>query len=77
MIWNICFILSVLLLIAGIVCAIVRKYSQKVRDPHTFIVLAITVFLSAMSMFFAYEYTSQFANEPGGVIDAVLISVPS
>ncbi|MBR5601111.1 MAG: hypothetical protein IKW24_00615 [Clostridia bacterium] len=74
MIWNICFILSVLLLIAGVVTAIVRKYSKKVRDPHIFIVLAVTVFTSAMCMFFAYEYTNQFVNEPNSVLNAVLVA---
>lgn len=75
MIWNVCFILSVLVLIVGGVTALIRKKSKKILDPHLFFVLVITVFISAMLMFFALEYTGGFEKNVAGALNAALLAI--
>lgn len=70
MLWNICFIIAILILVGGIVFAV----RAKAKETRSFFVLAIAVFLSAMTMFFALEYTNQYAAEPNGAVNAFFIA---
>lgn len=77
MIWNICFSISLAMIIAGTIIAI-RLFRQKDKQNNetiAFFTLAITVYLSLAVMYFAMEYTGPYYNEPSGIVTAVLVSL--
>ena len=77
MIWNVCFSISLAMIIAGTVIA-VRLFRQKDKQNNetiAFFTLAITVYLSLAVMYFAMEYTGPYYNEPSGIVTAVFVSL--
>ena len=74
MLWNISFIIAVLCLAPGVIYAIRAKKNKK-NDAHSLLVLAISVFVSAMVLFFALEYSTQYSTQPNGVVNALFIAI--
>lgn len=77
MIWNICFPLSVAITVIGIMIAM-RLFGSKQRqnnDTLGFFTLAVTVFITACVMFFAYAYANDYDGEVGGAVNSVLLAI--
>lgn len=77
MIWNICFPLSLVVLVIGAVIAVCtfRKKDRRNSESLGFFTLAITVFISAGIMFYAMGYANDYTDAPGGVINSALLAI--
>lgn len=77
MLWNICFFVSLAVLIAGFVWAIClfRQKDKQNNDTLGFFVMAATVFVSAAVMFFAFALSNDYDGATGGRINSVFLAV--
>lgn len=77
MIWNICFPLSVAIMVAGLLIALrlARRKDKQNNETIGFFVMAVSVFLSLTIMYFALEISGEHEQERGKIITAIFVAI--
>ena len=77
MIWNICFPLSLVVLVVGAVIAMRLFRNKKMQNNDTlgFFTLAISTFVALTVMYYALEYSQLYCEEQIGWFTAIFVAV--